>query len=221
METFMMKIDDLKPADYNPRVDLQKGDDEYETLKSVITEFGFVQPIVFNKRTKTIVGGHQRWKVAKDLGYTEVPTVIVDLEESDEKVLNLALNKVGGSFDERKLGELLAELQDSDVQLELTGFDGVEIAELTLAFGDSDLPFSDFDDSEQGYEFGDDGEEESEGSNDNEKGYIIQYNIIFDDELQQEVWHSFLAKLKNEYDNETFPTQASRIHAFLKREVFK
>lgn len=139
METKLVNIDILIPAEYNPRIDLQRGDEEYEKLKAVISQFGFVQPIVFNERTNVIVGGHQRLKVAKDLGYTQVPTVTVDLDDKDEKILNLALNKVGGAFDEEKLGNLLAELQGTDIDLDLTGFNSIEIEELTLAFGDINL----------------------------------------------------------------------------------
>lgn len=139
--TVMKKISELVPADYNPRVDLQRGDEEYEKLKKVIAKFGLVQPIVFNSRTNTVVGGHQRLKVAKDLGYTEVPTYIVDLDLKDEKVLNLALNKVGGEFDDEKLGKLLADLQLEAVELDLTGFDDFEIDELVAAFGDNENVF--------------------------------------------------------------------------------
>jgi hypothetical protein len=142
METKLMDIDKLIPAEYNPRVDLQRGDEEYEKLKAVISQFGFVQPIVYNERTNVVVGGHQRLKVAKDLGYSQVPTVMVDLDDKDERILNLALNKVGGMFDEEKLGNLLAELQGMDTDLDLTGFNSLEIEELTLAFGDSSGEFN-------------------------------------------------------------------------------
>ena len=66
--------------------------------KESLETFGCVEPIVWNKRTGNIVGGHQRFKVAKDLGYTEDNVVVVDLEDTQEKSLNLALNKVSGQW---------------------------------------------------------------------------------------------------------------------------
>lgn len=66
------KIDELKPANYNPRKNLKPGDKEYEKLKKSITEFGYVEPVIYNKRTGIVVGGHQRLKVLKDLGYEEI-----------------------------------------------------------------------------------------------------------------------------------------------------
>jgi ParB-like chromosome segregation protein Spo0J len=86
------KVEDLKAADYNPRKDLKPGDAEYEKLKRSIEEFGYVEPIIWNKRTGLVVGGHQRLKVMKDLGHTEVDCVVVDLDEQKEKALNIALN---------------------------------------------------------------------------------------------------------------------------------
>ena len=65
----------LTPADYNPRKDLQPGDKEYEKIKNSISEFGYVDPIIINS-DDTIIGGHQRLKVLKDLGFTEVDCVV-------------------------------------------------------------------------------------------------------------------------------------------------
>lgn len=63
------KIDILKlnPAKYNPRKDLKPGDPEYEKLKQSIKKFGVVEPIVWNKRSGNIVGGHQRYKILKNM----------------------------------------------------------------------------------------------------------------------------------------------------------
>lgn len=72
MQIVKKKIDDLKAATYNPRKDLKSRDKEYEKLKRSITEFGYVEPVIWNERTGTVVGGHQRLKVLKDLGYEEI-----------------------------------------------------------------------------------------------------------------------------------------------------
>ncbi len=130
MKIVKKKIDDLKPADYNPRKDLKPGDKEYEKLKRSIKEFGYVEPVIFNERTGTIVGGHQRLKVLKDLGYVEIDCVIVDISLEQEKVLNVALNKISGEWDNALLGDLLKELETTGYDITLTGFDLSEAKDL-------------------------------------------------------------------------------------------
>lgn len=130
METRKMRIEELNPAFYNPRIDLEPGDPDYEKLKQSINKFGHVQPIVWNKRNGNIVGGHQSLKVLKDLGYTEVDCVIVDLDNSEEKALNIALNKISGRWDIDKLSELMNELVE-DGLADLTGYSEDEIERLT------------------------------------------------------------------------------------------
>ena len=71
MQIEKKNVDELKAAAYNPRKDLQPGDAEYEKLKRSILEFGYVEPVIWNKRTGIVVGGHQRLKVMKDLGYAQ------------------------------------------------------------------------------------------------------------------------------------------------------
>ena len=90
---------DLLPAEYNPRKDLQSGDAEYEKLKRSLEQFGYVEPVIWNKTTGRVVGGHQRLKVLMDLGYTDVDCVVVELTEENEKALNIALNKISGEWD--------------------------------------------------------------------------------------------------------------------------
>ena len=123
-------VADLKAAEYNPRKDLQPGDAEYEKLKRSIQEFGYVEPVIWNKRTGVVVGGHQRLKVMKDLGYTEVDCVVVDLDEAKEKALNIALNKISGEWDNDLLASLLKDLDGSGYDITLTGFDLAEAQEL-------------------------------------------------------------------------------------------
>ena len=98
----------LNPAAYNPRKDLKPGDKEYEKLKRSIAEFGYVEPIIWNKTTGNVVGGHQRLKVLLDLGQTEIDCVVVELDDKREKALNLALNKIQGDWDETKLARSAA-----------------------------------------------------------------------------------------------------------------
>lgn len=130
-----MKLSDLKPADYNPRIELKPGMAEYEKLKTSILEFDLIDPPIFNIQTGNLVGGHQRVAVAKDLGlYEEIDVSIVDLPLEKEKALNVALNKIFGKWDEEKLTELLLDLSDNQELQVLTGFDEKEIDDLISAF---------------------------------------------------------------------------------------
>lgn len=121
---------DLLPAKYNPRKDLKPGDAEYEKLKRSIEQFGYVEPVIWNKVTGNVVGGHQRLKVLIDMGISEVECVIIEMDEEKEKALNIALNKISGDWDKDKLALLIADLQGADFDVSLTGFDPKELDDL-------------------------------------------------------------------------------------------
>lgn len=129
-------ISELKPADYNPRVELRPGMVEYERLKRSLTEFDLVQPLVWNETTGNVVGGHQRLAILKETGVTEVPVVVVSLSPERERALNVALNneRVGGRWDLDKLQDLLRELIElPDFDETLTGFSEEDCRQLLLA----------------------------------------------------------------------------------------
>ncbi len=130
MRIVKKRIDELIPADYNPRKDLKPGDKEYEKLKKSIKEFDYVDPVIWNERTGHVVGGHQRLKVLRDLGYEEIDVSVVDLPLEKEKALNVGLNKISGDWDPKKLEDLLRELTAFDLDMELTGFDESELDEI-------------------------------------------------------------------------------------------
>lgn len=122
-------ISELKPAEYNPRKALTPDDAEYQKIKRSIETFGYADPIIINK-DGTIIGGHQRFTVLRDLGYTEVDVNVLDLSKENEKALNIALNKISGEWDNLKLKDLLVELDLGDYDISLTGFDNKELDEL-------------------------------------------------------------------------------------------
>lgn len=130
MELQKIKTELLNAAEYNPRKDLKPGDKEYEKLKHSILEFGYVEPVIWNKRTGNVVGGHQRLKILIDEGLSEIDCVIVNLDKKREKALNIALNKIKGEWDENKLAALVAELDAGAFDVSLTGFDAAEVDEL-------------------------------------------------------------------------------------------
>jgi hypothetical protein len=106
-----VKIKDLIPAEYNPRKLTEK---QFNDIKNSIDKFGIVDPIIANKndtRKNIVIGGHQRLKVIKELGYKEVPVIYVDLNEKDERELNVRLNKNTGEFDYEILADQF-EMED-------------------------------------------------------------------------------------------------------------
>jgi DNA modification methylase len=96
----------LTPSDYNPR----KWDEKQKKdLKESISRFGTVDPLLVNsnsERKNIVIGGHFRLEVCKELGYTDVPVVYLDLTAEKEKELNLRLNKNQGEFDFDLLSKL-------------------------------------------------------------------------------------------------------------------
>ncbi len=135
MKIEKIAIANLNPAKYNPRLDLRPGDTEYEKLKRSIAEFGYVEPVIWNKQTGNVVGGHQRLKVLTNLGMQEVDCVIVDLDINKEKALNIALNNIKGDWDMDLLSVVLKDLGDNGFDVTLTGFDYAEVESM---FDDED-----------------------------------------------------------------------------------
>ena len=144
MEFKKLKINSLIPASYNPRKKLKPGDAEYEKIKNSITEFGYVDPIIVNS-DMTIIGGHQRWSVLKALGYDEVDCVVIEIDKTKEKALNIALNKVTGEWNKELLADLIKDLQSLDYDVSMTGFEPPEIDELFNDVHSKETKEDDFD----------------------------------------------------------------------------
>jgi site-specific DNA-methyltransferase (adenine-specific) len=124
MEIKNIKITSLKPAKYNPR---KISRTMLKKLKDNIKSFGLVDPLVVNSNM-TIIGGHQRYKACLELGFEEMPCVVLELSESKERALNLALNKITGDWDKTKLEKLLDDLNVEDIIL--TGFSDDELSRI-------------------------------------------------------------------------------------------
>ena len=140
LEVRTVAVDRMKPARYNPRINLRPGDEAYEKIKNSLHEFGYVDPIVWNDATGNIVGGHQRFKVLVEEGASEVECVVVHIEDANtEKALNVALNKAVGEWEDQSLAELLQDLRDSGYQLGVTGFDEQEIEEILSKHADKGI----------------------------------------------------------------------------------
>ena len=131
MEIKNVLVKDIKYAPYNPR---KISNEVLNKLKRSIEEFGYIEPIIVNKRTMYVVGGNQRLKVLRQLDIKEVQAVIVDLDDTHEKALNIALNKINGEWDLPALKDLLLEIDTGEIDTEITGFDMPEIEELMNQF---------------------------------------------------------------------------------------
>jgi DNA modification methylase len=129
MELKKIPVNKLKPAQYNPRLDLKPEDSEYQKIKTSITEFGYIDPLIVNSDF-TVIGGHQRLKVLIELGHKEIDCIVVNVDKTKEKALNLALNKISGDWDLPKLKDLLQEIDTGEFDIEITGFDEKEIEDL-------------------------------------------------------------------------------------------
>lgn len=90
-------ISDLIFADYNPR---KMSKQQREQLDESLNKFGVVEPVVINADNK-VIGGHQRLKALSRQGVLKVKTSVPSrqLSESEEKELNLRLNKNMGEWD--------------------------------------------------------------------------------------------------------------------------
>ena len=121
----VLQLADLVTPPYNPRVDMEPDSPEYKALRRSLEQHQLVEPPVVNLHNMRCIGGNQRVVVMLALGMTEVLCSVIDQpDESKEKKLCLALNRVDGRWDTDKLGDLL---RDDDVLEYETGFDAEEV----------------------------------------------------------------------------------------------
>jgi hypothetical protein len=109
---------------YNPRT---INEHDFKALCRSIEAFGVVEPVVCNKRSGNIVGGHQRVKAGLEVGEDTMPVWWVDLDEGEERLLNLALNRISGQWEDVMLAELLQNLTTAGADIELSGFNNTEL----------------------------------------------------------------------------------------------
>jgi DNA modification methylase len=125
-----VRVADLKPAPYNPRA---MSDAAMAALEKSLEHFGVVVPIVWNRTTGHVVGGNQQLKILRSRKTSDTIVVVVDLDLSDEKVLNIALNspKLAGEFTAR-LQPLLDEIEAQRAEL----FHSLRLGELRCGIGE-------------------------------------------------------------------------------------
>lgn len=143
MELEKIKLNQIKVSEYNPR---QISSDEQKRLSKNLKEFGLVDPIIINLKNNKIIGGHQRYHVLSknnkkaefnlirlgDIGWVFDNEELTIEDEAHEKALNLALNKISGEWDYNKLTPLLNNLQNQNFDMDLTGFDDIELSAFNI-----------------------------------------------------------------------------------------
>jgi len=180
MKIVEKSIDALIPYKNNPR----KNDEAIEKVAKSIKEFGFKVPIIIDANDE-IIAGHTRLKAAKQLGMKTVPCIVAtDLTPEQIKAFRIADNKVSefAIWDDDKLIKEINDLKSLNYDFTLTGFDLIDVEKLMFD--------KNYDDDDYEYD-----------KNNEQNTGIVQYNIIFNDEEEQKVWHNFLLYLKR-----TMPT---------------
>ena len=105
-----LPIADLHPDPLNPR---RIAEGELAALCRSIETFGLVDPILARRHDRRVIAGHQRLIAARRCGLATVPTILIDLSEADARLLNVALNRIGGAWDQDLLARLLIDLQET------------------------------------------------------------------------------------------------------------
>lgn len=130
MKIETVNINDLISPDFNPRL---MSEEEMNKLEMSLKNYGYIDPIIVNRYNNHIVGGNQRYEALKSLGYKDIDVIFIDEPDLNrEKALNLALNKISGEWDTPKLEIILDELTSEGFDLDLTGFDKIELKEMSL-----------------------------------------------------------------------------------------
>ena len=166
-------------------------DDQVEQLVASIKEFGWTMPVIVDEQG-TLIAGHGRVLAAKKLGFIDIPTIVVSgWSEERKKAYRLADNKLplNSTWDEGLLKAELLDLKSAEFDFAPVGFSDLEVADLT--------------------------EIEQTAAEERERSpglgnSVIQYNIVFDDAAQQEVWFGFVRRLKAKYpDVETLGARST------------
>ena len=193
----LWSIERLQPYEKNARVHSKE---QVGQIAASIVEFGFLNPILVDSNDG-IVAGHGRLSAAKELALDEVPVVVLDhLTESQKKAYILVDNKLAenATWNEALLQEEIVALNLQDFDISVLGWDEDEIREIMEFDAEEN---NDDDDSEGTRGLGEP---------------IVSYNIIFDDEQQQQKWFDFLKDLKEQYPDES--TIAEKIIQFIEEK---
>lgn len=130
----MIPIGEIKPSPFENANEFSE--ELYESLKKDIEEHGLVgQSLIVNPKDNTLVDGHHRLRAMRELEYEKVPVIFYEpADETEHKILSIAWNQKRGTFNERKLHDLIKSIHDSgkynlEELAEKLGFNNSEIKE--------------------------------------------------------------------------------------------
>ena len=145
MNVKTIPIDDLKPYAHNPKTHPVE---QVDKIARSIEEFGFLVPVLIDA-DNSIIAGHGRLMAARKLGLIEIPTICIDhLTEAQIRAYRIADNRLTESaWDLELLESEISILQDMDFDIDLTGFDDIELGEMFPDTSDETPPeeFPEFD----------------------------------------------------------------------------
>lgn len=138
----MVKVSDLVPWERNPR----QNDAAAERLAYTIQEQGWTTPILVQRESGRIIGGHTRLKAAMKIGLTEVPVIHLDVEDRQADAIAIADNRLGeiAEWDNDELARLLEEIEADGGDLLAIGYNDADWSELLQSLDQTDVdPFED------------------------------------------------------------------------------
>lgn len=202
LEGLLYPIEKLRSLPGNPR----KGN--VGAVRDSYREFGQQKPIIArhdeeDPEVGIVLAGNTQLAASKELEWTHIAVVWSDeWDDKKAKAFALADNRTHdlGEYDEEALLDMMMDVVDDDVLFDATGYDEDFLAELTeMSFDEPDDGWGDTSASED-----DDVDEEPEEKADRVAPKpVIQYQIIFDNEEQQQIWYSFVRWLKKNQDGDS------------------
>jgi ParB-like nuclease domain len=131
VEAIKVSIDTLIEFEGNPR----KGNVK-ELIESLKAN-GQYKPIVVQESTNQIIAGNHLWKAAKELGWTEIDIVKIDVDNERAKKIVAADNRLAdlGAYDEKLLLDLLGE-----IDLAGTGYVPADVDDLLAILEEQSTP---------------------------------------------------------------------------------
>jgi len=206
LESLAYPIEKLETLPGNPR------QGNVQSVANSLEKFGQRKPIVARKKPDSDIGvvlaGNTTLKGARKLDWEKIAVTWVEDDDKTAAAFAIADNRTHdlGQYDEQKVVDMIAQFDDDDTLLEASGYDLMDVEEMTQSLEDfdGDIDLSEF--------------EESDGMPDEQPDRppsrpVVQYALVFDDEDQQQRWYSFVRWLKR-----TFPdsdTVAGRIDEYL------
>lgn len=124
-----IKTSDINPNDWNPN---EMSESEFAMLLDNISRLGFADPLLVTKNGDNkykVVDGEHRYRAALLAGIEDIPAVVVELTEEDQRLQTVRMNQIKGEWNPTKFNALVNDMMQKK---ELT----IEDAAYELGFAD-------------------------------------------------------------------------------------